>query len=74
MQTWYVTFADRPQTPVVHQQWDRWPGNISDFRQACQAGVIDGRYVLGMWIVDRSEASTEILERFGSVPPLTICE
>jgi hypothetical protein len=72
LKIWYVIFADEPQSEAVHQSWEGWPGALAKFEAARQTGVVEGRYVLGMWVVDQdthdAHGDAPVVERFGHVP------
>jgi len=69
MKIWYVIFADEPRSEAVHQTWEGWPGALSQFEAARHTGVINGRYVTGMWVVDEDTPGADVVERHGRVPP-----
>lgn len=69
MMKWHVVFDEEPQTEDSRKGGQDSATAAAEFDQAAKMGVLDGRKVKGMWLIDHGAEQADVIRVFGSAPP-----
>ncbi len=68
MRKWYAIFADDPQKGFRKELVDEDLKELKRFDDADKAGEINGREVIGMWVIDEATEQPDVIKCYGRVP------
>ena len=73
MKKWIAVFPDPSQVGVneeeLVEEWEHDAGALERFEAAAKAREVNGREVIGMWILDDATQQEDVIETWGRVPP-----
>ena len=71
MKKWYAVLLDPSQFGVLLEklveEWEHDAGAIERFEAAAKAGELNGREIIGMWIIDDTTEQDDVIEAWGRV-------
>ena len=71
MKKWYAVFPDPSQVGVneeeLVEEWEHETEALWHFEAAAEAGELDGRKVIGMWILDDATEQGDVIKTWGRV-------
>ena len=67
MRQWYAIFEGEQRESEI-EEVGFGPLAFERFDAAVQAGAIDGRKVIGMWIIDQYTEQADVIRCYGRIP------